>query len=150
MLFEKYIKKQFFEEIRNFTSFGDPLILLLIAAIVTGFSSNLLQIIAGLIIIELICSIIKLIYYKDRPNKEGHSNFLEKIDAGSFPSIHTARSSFVFLVLFMLAVSYVKWIFIALLLIVGLTRILLNKHYYFDVIVGYIIGILTFALWWGI
>lgn len=37
-------------------------------------------------------SIIKLCHYKDRPEPQPHSNWREKIDASSFPSIHTSNS----------------------------------------------------------
>lgn len=142
-----FTKKILNEIVRDLTSFGNPIILIIISAILLGFGLNLIIIILGLIIVEIICSIIKLIYKKERPNKEEHSNILEKINSRSFPSLHAARSSFVFLTLFFLSNSNIsKTMFIAMILLIGLTRILLKKHYLIDVIVGYAIGGIIFLI----
>ena len=37
-------------------------------------------------------SFIKLIYFKERPNEQKYNNAFQKIDASSFPSIHTSNS----------------------------------------------------------
>lgn len=141
-MIKNHLKKTFSEFIRDVTSLGDPFILVLISALLLGFTTSLLKIIIGLIIIELVCSLVKIIYHKERPLKQDFSNILEKIEAGSFPSIHSARSSFVFLFLFLISSSiWIKIISILAILLVGFSRIVLKKHYLFDIISGYVIGV---------
>ena len=137
---KEYIKKNFIETVRDFTAFGDPLILIILSALILGLDKNLIYILIGLIFIELVSRGIRIFYYKDRPRKETHNNFLEKLDASSFPSIHSARSSFVFLVLYSLTNYPANLLFILLFLIVGFTRVLLKKYYIIDVLSGFIIG----------
>ena len=147
---KEYIKKNFIETVRDFTAFGDPLILIILSALILGLDKNLIYILIGLIFIELVSRGIRIFYYKDRPRKETHNNFLEKLDASSFPSIHSARSSFVFLVLYSLTNYPANLLFILLFLIVGFTRIILKKHYLIDIIFGFIIGGITYLIWLSI
>lgn len=148
MSYHRFFKNTSEEITRDFTSFGNPFILLIIATIFIGVSLKLLYIALGLLIVELFCWVIKFFYYKKRPKEEVHSNILERINAGSFPSLHSARSSFIFVSLFLLADNIIlKIIFIILIALVGLTRISLKKHYRSDVIAGYIIGIAISLLW---
>jgi len=137
---KEYVKKNFIETVRDFTAFGNPLILFILSALVLGLDKNLFYILIGLIIIELVSRGIRIFYYMDRSRKEAHNNFLEKLDASSFPSIHSARSSFVFLVLYSLTNYPANLLFILLFLIVGFTRVLLKKYYIIDVLSGFIIG----------
>lgn len=144
MKYHRFLKNISEEAIRDFTSFGNPFLLLIISAMFVGITTRLSYIALGLLSIEVLCWIIKYFYYKKRPKEEAHSNIPERINAGSFPSLHSARSSFVFVSLFMLTDNLIfKILFITLIAIVGLTRILLRKHYLSDIIAGYVIGILT-------
>ena len=147
---KEYVKKNFIETVRDFTAFGNPLILFILSTLVLGLDKNLIYILIGLIFIELVSRGIRIFYYKDRPRKEAHNNFLEKLDASSFPSIHSARSSFVFLVLYSLTNYPANLLFILLFLIVGFTRIMLKKHYLIDVLFGFIIGGITYLIWLAI
>ena len=54
------------------------------------------------ILIYVIAIIIRLFYFRNRPKKIKHSDFVEKIDASSFPSVHTAR-------IVLLFVFFIKW-----------------------------------------
>jgi len=142
-----YFKKIFKDSLRDFTSLGNPLVLVIISLFIIGLSIKLVYIIIGLIFIEIIGSLIKIVYYKRRPCKESYNNILEKIDSGSFPSLHSARASFVFTTLFILSSNtFLKILFIILIVIVILTRILLKKHYIKDTIAGAILGIITFFI----
>jgi len=147
---KEYVKKNFIETVRDFTAFGNPLILFILSTLVLGLDKNLIYILIGLIFIELVSRGIRIFYYKDRPRKEAHNNFLEKLDASSFPSIHSARSSFIFLVLYSLTNYPANLLFILLFLIVGFTRIMLKKHYLIDVLFGFIIGGITYLIWLAI
>ncbi len=143
MSYKRFFKIVSGEVIRDFTSFGNPFILIIISSIFIGIEIKLLYIILGLLLTEMFCWIIKFFYYKKRPKEEVHANILERINAGSFPSLHSARSSFIFTCLFILSDNIIlKILFITLIIIVGLTRIHLKKHYLSDIIAGYFIGII--------
>ncbi len=149
MLFmsKRYFLNQWDEVVRDFTALGDPIILLILLLIFAGALSGLWLIILLWLLIEAIGIAIKLTFFKDRPKKMEKRNLLEKLDAGSFPSMHTSRSAFLYLVLFVLVQNPFSYLFIALSIIVGVTRVLLKKHYIKDVIAGYVLGIAVFYLW---
>ena len=95
----------------------------------------------ALLFTEIVCAAVKYIYPKERPIPMPNKTFFQKYRAGSFPSIHTAR-----ITTFSISIIsvYTNKIFIltALLVIsgVGYSRIYLKKHYFIDVICGFIIG----------
>ena len=102
----------------------------------------------GLSLIYLITLAIRTFYYKPRPSTIKYNNFLEKIDASSFPSVHSARVTFIFLFF----VFYITKNLLTILILIFLTlftyysRIYLKKHDYIDVFGGIVLGILTFLL----
>lgn len=131
------------EILRDFTSLGNSFILGLIALLTLGLTINFLYIIIGLVVLEIFGNIIKIIYFKERPNKQNYSGLVSKINASSFPSIHALRAAFVFFYLFLLAPNLlIKIIFLILLVIVPVTRINLKKHYFLDVLFGILVGII--------
>jgi membrane-associated phospholipid phosphatase len=148
MKYYNFLKKQFIEVFRDISALGSLMfiILAIIFLIFIDYKSALVVII-GLILIEIIGSLIKLIFNKIRPNKQKFANILEKIDAGSFPSIHSARTLLIGLSIFHLFSSKIVLLFIALIvLLVGISRLVLKKHYVIDVITGYFLGFLVWYL----
>lgn len=142
MKLKRYLQDTAKDSVRDFTSLGNPFLLILISILLIGYKS--IFIVLGLIAVEILCTLIKIIYYKERPRKQKHTNLLERIRASSFPSIHTSRASFVFFYLFLITPDMIsKIIFLLFPLVVGTTRILLKKHYISDVLGGLMIGILT-------
>ena len=147
------------EYIENFTALGNPFLLLLISFCATQSQFWIEKwkiwaiLLAGFFINELICSTIKFFWHKPRPNAQIFVGGMEKIDAGSFPSIHAARISFIYSSLIYL--QYVQnqsivfaVVFILVILIVGYSRVFLKKHFITDVIAGYIFGgLISFVLW---
>lgn len=119
----------------------------------------------------LIGSAIKFLFFKERPAPQTYSNRFQKIDASSFPSIHTANGftisffgvalclhmfqyTFVFNKLFRLSLGAL-WFLVYIT--VGLSRIVLKKHYPIDVLVWTILSMaciwLTLSLFltfWGL
>lgn len=148
-------KTKYAEYIRDFTSLGNPFLLLLVTTIAlsvsTTFLFQLLVIIIAFLINECICSGIKYIWHKPRPNQQQFTNAFEKIDAGSFPSIHASRIFLVYTY-----ISYIHWadlgnplvayLAIPVILLVGYSRIFLMKHFLFDVLSGYLIGFVQVIL----
>jgi membrane-associated phospholipid phosphatase len=104
-------------------------------------------IILGLFMVEAVGALVKVLFYKARPDRQKFTNMLEKIDSGSFPSIHAARTILVALSIYHLFISPLAWAFLALLvLLVGASRVNLKRHYIVDVIGGYVFGFLVWYL----
>ncbi|MGB1018054.1 MAG: phosphatase PAP2 family protein [Chitinophagales bacterium] len=128
---------------RDFTSLANPLILLFVPFIFL-FPKNkaaFYTLLIALLINEVIGSLIKIFFPKKRPNGQTYSNLIEKIDAGSFPSLHSSRIALVYLTLFYFSdLLALKIIFICIIPIVMFSRINLKKHFLTDIIGGLIIG----------
>ncbi len=138
------------------------------ARIATG-SHDLLEIAARIRVISITqlvgfaCGVtIKFIYYKDRPKPQAYHNRRQKIDASSFPSIHTARATI--FMCFGLLLSYILYhqhgqqmtmgnlilIITSLVfyLMIAYSRIILKKHFFIDVVFGTLLGLVTVAFSW--
>ncbi len=139
--------RKYAEYIRDFTSLGNPFILLSIAFLVAGATQAYAIILLGFVLNEVTCSTIKYYFPKARPNQQSYETGLEKIDAGSFPSIHASRLSFVMFSLISLTTFLpYKILFGLMMLIVGYSRIFLKKHFFVDVVSGYAFGALLFLV----
>lgn len=104
----------------------------------------------------MVCG-IRLLYFKQRPKKQSFQGFFERIDASSFPSMHAARSVVLSAgIWFLLRESGIwfvvqEWVMInkdwlislflgMFILLTGVSRVWLKRHYWSDIIVGWIIG----------
>lgn len=145
-------KTKYAEYIRDFTAIGNPFLLLLVALATLSshvkFWTYFPILLAGFFFNEIACSAIKYFWHKPRPNGQKFKNGFEKIDAGSFPSIHSSRIAFVYL-----SLSYIQYmagnllivpVFLIVILVVGYSRVFLKKHFLVDVMAGYFIGALLF------
>jgi len=143
MAYQSFLKHKLSTWFRDFTSLANPLILLFVPLAVLGPSHNYLVLFTLLAINEIACSLIKIIFPKKRPDGQQYKNLLEKIDAGSFPSLHTSRITITYLSLFFLYdVLMLKLLCCLVIAIVGYSRLHLKKHFLVDVVAGFIIGIL--------
>jgi undecaprenyl-diphosphatase len=98
----------------------------------------------GLLIIYIISTLIKSVYFKDRPKKQPYHTFIGKIDASSFPSLHATRSFFLFFIFHnYFHNAFFSLALFALALLVCYTRIYFEKHDYMDVLGGLVLGILV-------
>ena len=141
-----FLSNKFTAWSRDITSLANPLVLLFVAFIFLGNSSNFYTLLLALLVNEVIGSIIKIIYPKKRPNKQTYNTLLEKIDAGSFPSLHTSRITLTYLSLFSnTAQLEIKIVLILAISLVILSRIVLKKHFWTDVLGGFILGV---AIWY--
>jgi membrane-associated phospholipid phosphatase len=136
------------ENIRDFTSLGNPLLLAVLSLILLGPLHLWVIYVAFLIAQEIFATALKLLLFRDRPKKESYSNILEKVDAGAFPSIHSARACFTSLVLAFFSAGDLRYALLILPFIVGYTRMKLGKHKLVDVFAGLVIGALFFTLFW--
>ena len=137
----KLIAKKFFEEM---TFFGGIAFYLFVIILLLIFEKLFFafRLFLGLIIIYFIVFVIRLFYFKHRPKKIEHTNFLEKIDASSFPSVHAARITFLFLFAIFLSGPdvVIKLIAGLVFLLVLYSRIYLFKHDLIDILGGVVVG----------
>ena len=139
MDFSKYVLGNFFSSV---TSFGTPVfyfaVVLLLMKINFSFA---IKLIIALAATEAVCAIIKIAYPKQRPIPRPSRGLLEKYDAGSFPSIHSARiTALAVMVNSFYSDALLLSAGIALVIFVGYSRMYLRHHYFKDVIGGIVIG----------
>ncbi len=102
--------------------------------------------------IELICyKIIKQLTTRLRPFHAniGILNLVEPQDEYSFPSGHTAAAT-VAALLFSAAVPLLFPFFCLLAFVIGLSRVYLGVHYPTDVLMGFVLGVFSFAVSYSI
>ncbi|MBI4151394.1 phosphatase PAP2 family protein [Candidatus Woesearchaeota archaeon] len=95
----------------------------------------------------MVTILIRAVYFKDRPHKQTYSNFFEKLDASSFPSLHTARTvALVLIVLNFIQNNLVATVLVGFSFLIIYSRVYLKKHDWEDVAGGIILGVVTFFL----
>lgn len=140
-----FLNKKWGDWNQDVSALANPIILVLIPFVFLGFSEIFYELIFVLLINEIFCSIIKIFYHKKRPSGQTFSNYIEKIDAGSFPSIHSSRITIAYLTLFINSeTNAVKLVWMLLMVMVMISRVVLKKHFWLDVAGGFVIG---FILW---
>ena len=94
--------------------------------------------------VEVAAAMIKLVYKTDRPSPESKNSWFETYQSGSFPSIHTARITYLaaILAVFGMIPPFLSILLFILTALVGYSRIILKKHYYKDVVGGFALGAL--------
>ena len=53
-----------------------------------------LQLVTAIVLGYAITALLRLLFFKHRPKKEKFKNLIEKIDAATFPSLHSMRATF--------------------------------------------------------
>ena len=128
-----------------------PYCFFILIFLILGYDDIFLRLLISIIAIMIIAVAIKIFYFKKRPNKQKRSgNIVEKIDASSFPSIHSMRT---ISLVFWLSIFFDNIILTSYISVVGLlviySRIYLRKHYWSDVIFGMLFSlIINLAIWW--
>ena len=143
----EFIQRQKDDFFRDLTSFGSLwfYIILMLFFLIQENYQVFKKLIVGFVLIYGITIIIRSIWFKNRPKKYSYNNYIEKLDAASFPSLHATRISF----LGLFFASYfnnfmLSFLIVVLVLIVLYARTYLKKHDWKDVIAGFIIGILVY------
>jgi len=113
--------------------------------LVFGQFDNFLKIIFIVFSSYLISAFVRMFYFKNRPKKEEYVDFLGRIDASSFPSVHTARTVSTALLLNSLYSELLPLIVIVGVIVLY-SRIYLKKHDWVDLLGGVILGGLVFWL----
>ena len=99
-----------------------------------------------LLAVDFIGSLIKVFFFKPRPNPMEYKNFIEKVLAWSFPSLHSARTFLLVLMALAFTNYYIAWVYFIFWLMIAYSRIYLKKHYWTDIAGGVILAILVFIL----
>ena len=101
-----------------------------------------LQLIIAFVISFALTLGIRLFYHKERPKKQRYKNLMERLDAASFPSLHSMRAT-IMLSLFVLHYRsiIIAAIFAFLALIICVSRYYLKKHHVSDILVGALLGV---------
>jgi membrane-associated phospholipid phosphatase len=142
-----FFLKKFQDWTADISALANPILLILVPFIFLGPSPIFFQLIWVLFINEIVCSLIKIIYPKKRPIAQNYASLIEKIDAGSFPSIHSSRITLTYLTLFINTENTaLKITMIAVILLVMLSRVILKKHFWIDVLGGFSIGLLLWVI----
>lgn len=100
------------------------------------------QLFLGFFLIYPTVGFIRSLHFKPRPRPESYTNAIERIDASSFPSIHSANSFYVAYVLHNAFTSNPASVFLFLLATaIAYTRVYFKKHYPVDVVGGAFVGL---------
>lgn len=149
----EFIKRQKSDFYRDITALGSLWIYYIILLLFLLQKNYFIfkKLLAGLILIQAITIAIRTFYFKERPNMYPHKSYIEKIDASSFPSLHSARIAFLSIFL----MNYFKELLFSVLLvilaaIVVYSRIYLKKHDFSDVLAGVILGVAVYFIVVGV
>ena len=145
-----------FRDITTFGGFVFYCITMLLALIFQEFTL-LFQLLFGLFFTFIVIVLIRTFYFKNRPNKQEYDNFIDKIDASSFPSWHASRIVFLALIFNYFfnhntifnnndTKNYLTLLFFITALLVAYSRIYLKKHDWKDILGGIVLGMVTFLL----
>ncbi len=145
------MKKGFISEkiMWHISGLGTALFMLVLAITVflAGYELLALQLLAALAVSFAVAFPAKILFFKDRPNKKKHKNWIEKFDAASFPSLHSNRAALLFIILSVFFGRLPLAIFLAVVsVLVAYSRISLKRHFISDIAVGYCLGLLEGAL----
>lgn len=136
------LRDSFFKQITHLGSITIVSVLLMVFIIFYFEASK--KILISMIVVNLIAYIIKIFFFKPRPEKQPTNTFLERIDASSFPSVHVIRmTTLVFWIFIFFNNIYFEILSLILGILVAYSRIYLKKHYLIDIIGGIIIALIV-------
>jgi len=137
---EKLIKKIILENVTFFGSSGFYIFLILFTFLIGSIKLSI-WLSLGFLVNMILAIAIKLLFFRHRPRKERFSNILEKIDASTFPSIHSMRSVSMLIFFFSYYNQlYLTLLFLAMSIGVFFSRYYLKKHFLKDIIFGILLG----------
>lgn len=143
---QEFKKRQLYDFFRDFSSLGNIWFYLIVVLFFMIFENKTIanKLLIGLVLIYFIVVIIRTFYFKERPNKYPYKSYIEKLDASSFPSLHSARIAFLSIIF----IKHFNNVFLTVLIIilaviVAYSRIELKKHDLKDVLGGVVVGVVV-------
>lgn len=142
------VRRKFLDYSRDLTSLGNPVLLSAFSVLWLWPEWKLVLILLiALVLNEIICSAIKLTWFKPRPAPQRYSTTLQRLDAAAFPSIHSSRVVLVVLFLIPHTGTLVQQSLLVLFAVgVITTRVVLRKHDIWDVLGGAAVGGVVYLL----
>lgn len=133
---------------KDITAFGGLPIYLASTGIMYFINLSLaLRMFIALAVCYVVTILIRVIWFRERPKKKEFNNFAEKIDASSFPSLHSMRATVLALFLSQQFIHPMQQaVLAACWLAACYTRIHLEKHHPSDVFAGVAFGVLISLL----
>lgn len=132
---------------RDVTSLGGAFFygLVSLLALAVGETELFIRLVVGFVLCVVITALIRVFHFKNRPAKQDYHNSLERIDASSFPSLHTARIVFMCITLaYFFQNDYTTAFFTFVAVLVTYSRIYLQKHDWWDLFGGVVLGVVVF------
>lgn len=145
----KMIKKIFDIALSQVTEMGGSMLFLSIMLLVLVLQQVMLftQLFVSIVLIFSVVIFFKGIFYTPRPLKKKHTNFIEKIDASSFPSAHTMRAVSLAIIFSAYFNDILTTIFFSIFAaLVAFSRLYLKKHYLRDILGGAVMSALMTTL----
>lgn len=108
------------------------------------------MLVIGVILAYALVAPVRLLFFRKRPDKQKYKGWISKIDAGAFPSMHSARATVFAVVLWQVfSEPLIRGLLVLGVLSVVVTRVLLKRHYVSDIIGGVIFGAIVgwITLW---
>ncbi|MEM4240075.1 MAG: phosphatase PAP2 family protein [Candidatus Woesearchaeota archaeon] len=131
------------EVMRDTTAMGGIAVYVVVAVIffLLGNVKAGVQLIIALVLLYAVIAAVRTLFFRKRPDKQKYSGFFTKIDAGSFPSMHSARATALAIILALVfPQNTIRVLLVIAVLAVAYTRIRLKRHYASDVIGGLVLG----------
>ncbi len=143
-LFNTYISKSFDETLTSISKLGSIQLYLIILGTSYFLQEELFFkfLLFGIILMTGIAIPIRYFLFKERPKREKYSNCIEKIKASSFPSMHSARFSFLIISSYIIFKNFELTAFLSsIYFIICFHRIYSKKHDIFDIFGGIILSL---------
>ncbi len=137
------LKTEIIEDLKGLGGFALYVIIILSAII---FNEYLLayRLLVGLILTFVVIILFRAFYFKARPVPENFKGFIGKIDASSFPSMHSMRAAVMYTIIAAHFMNFwLALIGIVAIMSVGFARIIRKRHFFTDVLAGIILGLLV-------
>jgi|TARA_Y100000310_G_scaffold342866_1_gene447958 undecaprenyl-diphosphatase len=135
------------DQVVEFTALGGNLFFgfVFVIMFLSGFVDVARVLFISIILFTGISLGIKYYFSRTRPNKVSlkHASVFEKMNDASFPSIHSGRAIILGYVVGPILPGYAKWFFYVAMIGIPISRIILKKHFWSDVIAGALIGFLV-------
>ena len=136
------------EAIENFSGLGGFGLygIILISSFIIGNYPLAIRLFIALVIMYAITIFVRYFYFKDRPEPRKYDNIISRIDASSFPSLHSGRAAALALLSGLASQNIILTAFLILIaIVVAATRVILKKHDIIDVSSGVLLGIASAA-----